>query len=105
MIVGEVDDFCAAGDGLDILLAELSEESIDVIFKFVPLHFDHPTANRLAFPSLLIALVFSRLLLLLGGLLVLFFLLVFLGGVVFHPEMSLVGLLVGEELGAFLAAL
>ena len=31
LVIGEVDDFCSVGDGLDVFFAQLTEEGVDVV--------------------------------------------------------------------------
>ena len=57
LVVGEVDDLCSAGDGLHVLLAQLAQEGVDVVFQLVSLHFDHPAAHGHIFRCLFVALV------------------------------------------------
>ena len=101
LVVGEVDDLSSAGNGLHVLLAQLAQEGVYVIFQLVSLHFNHPAAHGYIFRGLFVALVFC---LFVGGLFG-FFLLGFPPGLlVLHLHVGLEGLLVGEELGALLAA-
>jgi hypothetical protein len=93
-----------------VFFAQFSEEGVDVVLELVSLDLQHSAADVDVFGSRLLGVVpalrLVRLLLLLRVFLLLFsraFL--FLGLLVLHPEVRLVGGLVGEELHALLAAL
>lgn len=104
LVVGEVDDLGSAGNGLHVLLAQLAQEGVYVIFQLVSLHFNHPAAHGYIFRGLFVALVFCLVVIFFGGLFG-FLLLGFPPGLlVLHLHVGLEGLLVGEELGALLAA-
>ena len=110
LVVGEVDDFCAVGDGFDVFFAQFSEEGVDVVLELVSLDLQHSAADVDVFGSRLLGVVpalrLVRLLLLLRVFLLLFSrAFFFLGLLVLHPEVVLVGGHVGEELHALLAAL
>ena len=104
LVVGEVDDLSSAGNGLHVLLAQLAQEGVYVIFQLVSLHFNHPAAHGYIFGCFFVALVLGLVVIFVGGLFG-FLLLGFPPGLlVLHLHVGLEGLLVGEELGALLAA-
>lgn len=105
LVVSEVDYLCPAGNGLDILLAQLAQEGVDVIFQLVSLHFNHPAAHGYVFGCLFVALIFGLIVVFIGGLFGFFLLGLPSGLLVLHLHVGLEGLLVGEELGALLTAL
>lgn len=37
LVVGEVDDFSAVGDGFDVFFSQFSEEGVDVVLELVSL--------------------------------------------------------------------
>jgi hypothetical protein len=93
-----------------VFFAQFSEEGVDVVLELVSLDLQHSAADVDVFGSRLLGVVpalrLVRLLLLLRVFLLLFSrAFFFLGLLVLHPEVRLVGGLVGEELHALLAAL
>ena len=45
VIVGKVDDFGPGGNGLYVLLTQLSEEGVGIVLEFVALNLQHSASN------------------------------------------------------------
>jgi hypothetical protein len=60
LVVGEVDDFCAIRDGLDMFFAQLAQEGVDVVLELVSLDLEHSASHLDILCSALFRVIFAE---------------------------------------------